>query len=108
MDVSGAVDLGTHEASPDKLPLPARSKYIRRAGVALTSTNNLMTKNLIRSFSCDKTLNVSKYATAMQQPVNRKGAIAAKFNRLMKLLVPPKGVLSTAKMKSQNSSCQPH
>lgn len=31
----------------------------------------------------------------MQQPVNQKGTTAAKFNRLMNLLIPPKDVLST-------------
>ena len=63
--VSGAVGLNAHETGPDTLPLPARSKYIRRAGVALTSTNGLMTESLIRSFIYDKTLDVSKYATVL-------------------------------------------
>ncbi len=93
--VSGAVGLGAHETGPDTLPLPARSKYIRRAGVALTSTNGLMTENLIKSFIYDKSLDVSKYASVLQQPMNREGTTAAHADWLVDLLVPPKDAIST-------------
>ncbi|MCO4823313.1 MAG: alpha/beta hydrolase [Amylibacter sp.] len=93
--VSGAVGLNAHETGPDKLPLFATSKYVRRAGVALTSTNPLMTENLIRSFIYDKSLDVSKYAAVLQQPTNRKGTTAAHADWIVDLLVPPKDALST-------------
>ncbi|WGI22221.1 alpha/beta hydrolase [Amylibacter sp. IMCC11727] len=95
--VSGAVGLNAHETGPDTLPLPARSKYVRRAGVALTSTNGLMTESLIKSFIYDKSLDVSKYATVLQQPMIRKGTTAAHADWLVDLLVPPKDALSTRK-----------
>ncbi len=93
--VSGAVGLNSHTTGPDTLPLPARSKYIRRAGVALTSTNGLMTEKLIKSFIYDKSLDVSKYATVLQQPMNRQGTTAAHADWFVDLLVPPKDALST-------------
>lgn len=97
--VSGAVGLNAHETGPDTLPLPARRKYIRRAGVALTSTNGLMTESLIKSFIYDKTLDVSKYATVLQQPMVRQGTTAAHADWLVDLLVPPKDALSTREDK---------
>jgi len=91
----GAVGLNVHETGPDKLPFFATSQYVRRAGVALTSTNPLMTENLIRSFIYDKTLDVSKYAAVLQQPTNRKGTTTARAEWIVDLLVPPNDALST-------------
>ena len=93
--VSGAIGLNTHETGPDTLPLPARNALLRRAGVALTSTNGVMTETLIRTFIYDKSLDVSKYAAVLQQPMVRQGTTAAHADWLVDLIVPPKDALST-------------
>lgn len=93
--VAGAIGLGSHETGPDALPLPARSAALRRAGVALTSTNGLMTERLIRSFVYDKSLDVSKYADILRQPLSRQGTTGAHAEWIVDLIVPPKDALST-------------
>lgn len=93
--VAGAVGLNAHETGRESLPFPASNPTIRRAGVALTSTNPLMTERLIRSFVYDKSLDVSKYAEILRQPNIRKGTTAAQADWFVHLIVPPKDALST-------------
>ena len=95
MIVAGAISLGSHETGPDTLPLPARSAALRRAGVALSSTNGLMTDALVRSFVYDKSLDVSKYADILREPLVRQGTTAAHAEWFVDLLVPPKDAIST-------------
>ncbi|MEL7257311.1 MAG: alpha/beta hydrolase [Pseudomonadota bacterium] len=92
--VDGALGLGSHD-SGKTLPFPLGVKVARDAATALTMTNPMLTRTLLRGLIHVKEAASDEVVAVLTQPLVRKGTTSAYSDWLPSLLVPPQDALST-------------
>ncbi len=92
--VDGALGLGSHD-SGKTLPFPLGVKVARDAATALTMTNPMLTRTLLKGLIHVKGAASDEVVAVLTQPLVRKGTTSAYSDWLPSLLVPPQDALST-------------
>lgn len=92
--VDGALGLGSH-GSGKTLPFPLGVKVARDAATALTMTNPMLTRTLLKGLIHVKEAASDEVVAVLTQPLVRAGTTSAYSDWLPSLLVPPQDARST-------------
>jgi len=92
--VDGALGLGSHE-DPASLPVWLRPRMLREAVTALTATNPLLTRTLLKPLLHRDAAATDAVIEVLQRPMVRQGSTEAFAEWLPFLMVPPVDALST-------------
>ncbi|WP_317057690.1 alpha/beta fold hydrolase [Roseovarius rhodophyticola] len=92
--VDGALGLGSHD-SGKTLPFPLGVKVARDAATALTMTNPMLTRTLLKGLIHVKEAASDEVVAVLTQPLVRAGTTSAYSDWLPSLLVPPQDARST-------------
>lgn len=93
--VAGALAVGGHEKQTTNLPWPANKAKLREFAVALTATNPMATRFLLKQMLHRKDRATEKYANILRLPLSQKGTTKAVSQWAPSLLLPPKNAAST-------------